>query len=105
MNCMPAGGRFVEQGVLDPQVDPLVAMSWRRSLPRHNPYTGGALPRLSDDALQARRVRQFDLIAIARPFMEDIYQCVERSGYLVVLLDATACVSGRAGRSARRPIS
>jgi transcriptional regulator of acetoin/glycerol metabolism len=83
---------FVEQGVLDPQVDPLVAMSWRRSLPRHNPYTGGALPRLSDDALQARRVRQFDLIAIARPFMEDIYQCVEQSGYVVLLLDATACV-------------
>ena len=23
---------FVEQGVLDPQVDPLVAMSWRRRL-------------------------------------------------------------------------
>ena len=43
---------FVEQGVLDPQVDPLVAMSWRRSLPRHNPYTGGVLPRLSDEALQ-----------------------------------------------------
>jgi PAS domain S-box-containing protein len=83
---------FVEQGVLDPLVDPLVAMSWRRSLPRHNPYTGGALPRLSDDALQARRVRQFDLIAIARPFMEDIYQCVEQSGYVVLLLDATACV-------------
>jgi transcriptional regulator of acetoin/glycerol metabolism len=83
---------FVERGVLDPQVDPLVAMSWRRSLPRHNPSTAGALPRLSDDALQSRRVRQFDLIAIARPFMEDIYQCVEQSGYVVVLLDATACV-------------
>ncbi len=83
---------FVEQGVLDPQVDPLVAMSWRRSLPRHNPYTGAALPRLSDEALQSRRVRQFDLIAIARPFMEDVYQCVEQSGYVVLLLDATACV-------------
>ena len=84
--------RFVEQGVLDPQVDPLVAMSWRRCLRKHNPYTDGALPRLSEDALQALRVRQFDLIAIARPFMEDIYQCVERSGYLAVLLDATGCV-------------
>ncbi len=83
---------FVEQGVLDPNLDPLVAMSWRRCLRKHNPYTDGALPRISEDALQALRVRQFDLIAIARPFMEDIYQCVERSGYLVVLLDATGCI-------------
>ena len=84
--------RFVEQGVLDAQVDPLIAMSWRRCLRKHNPYTDGALPRISEDALQALRVRQFDLIAIARPFMEDIYQCVERSGYLVVLLDAAGCI-------------
>jgi PAS domain S-box-containing protein len=83
---------FVEQGLLDPGVDPLVAMSWRRCLRKHNPYTDGALPRISEDALQALRVRQFDLIAIARPFMEDIYQCVEHSGCLVVLLDATACI-------------
>ncbi len=84
--------RFVEQGLLDSQVDPLIARSWRRCVRKHNPYTNGVLPRLSEDALQALRVRQFDLIAIARPFMEDIYQCVERSGYLVVLLDATGCI-------------
>jgi sigma-54 dependent transcriptional regulator, acetoin dehydrogenase operon transcriptional activator AcoR len=84
--------RFVEQGMLDARVDPLVAMSWRRCGRKHNPYTDGALPRISDDALQALRVRRFDLIAIARPFMEDIYQCVEQSGYLAVLLDATGCV-------------
>ncbi len=84
--------RFVEQGQLTPAIDPLIAMSWRRCLPKHNPYTDGVLPRLSEDALQALRVRQFDLIAIARPFMEDIYQCVERSGYLVLLLDATGCI-------------
>ncbi len=83
---------FVEQGSLDDQIDPLISMSWRRCLPKHNPYTAGLLPRLSEDALQALRVRQFDLIAIARPFMEDIYQCVERSGYLVLLLDATGCI-------------
>jgi len=84
--------RFVEQGALDAQVDPLIAMSWRRCLRKHNPYTDGVLPRISEDALQTLRVQQFDLIAIARPFMEDIYQCVERSGYLAVLLDATGCI-------------
>ena len=86
---------FVEQGSFDDQVDPLIATSWRRCLPKHNPYTAGTLPRLSEDALQALRVRQFDLIAIARPFMEDIYQCVERSGYLVLLMDANHRGIGR----------
>ena len=97
--------RFVEQGALDPQIDPLVAMSWRRCLRKHNPYTDGVLPRLSEDALQGLRVRQFDLIAIARPFMEDIYQCVEQSGHLVALLDATGCildVLGAAGINVER---
>jgi transcriptional regulator of acetoin/glycerol metabolism len=83
---------FVEQSVLEPQVDPLVAMSWRRCSPKYNPYTGGVLPRLSEEALQSLRVRQFDLIAIARPLMEDIYQCVDQSGYMVALLDATGCI-------------
>src|SRR5512139_1679120 len=90
---------LVEQGVLDPHVDPLIAMSWRRCLRKHNPYTDGVLPRLSENALQGLRVRQFDLIAIARPFMEDIYQCVERSGYLAVLLDATGCILDLLGDS------
>jgi transcriptional activator for dhaKLM operon len=84
--------RFVEQGMLEAQVDPLIAMSWQRCIRKHNPYTAGTLPHISEDTLQALRVRQFDLIAIARPFMEDIYQCVERSGYLAVLLDASGCM-------------
>ncbi len=83
---------FVEQGALDAEVDPLVAMSWRRCMPRHNPRTAGALPRVSDETLQALRVKHFELLAVARPFMEDIYQYVERSGSAVVLLDASACV-------------
>lgn len=83
---------FVSQGALDADIDPLVAMSWRRCILKRNPYTAGVLPRVSDETLQAMRVKQFDLIAVARPLMEDIYQCVEHAGYVVVLLDASACV-------------
>ncbi len=83
---------FVEQNVLAPNVDPLVAMSWRRCITKRNPHTAGDLPRVSDDMLQAMRVKHFDLIAVARPLLEDIYQFVEQSGYVVVLLDASACV-------------
>ncbi len=88
-----AGWRqFVEGGAFPPQIDPLVGMSWRRCVPKNNPYTAGGLPRLSETSLQSLRINLFNLIAIARPAMEDIYQLVEGSGYVVVLLDASACV-------------
>jgi transcriptional activator for dhaKLM operon len=84
--------QFNESGVLDPYVDPLVAMSWRRCVPKVNPHRAGDLPSLSEESLQSLRIKHFNLIAIARPFMEDIYQLVEGSGCIVVLLDASACV-------------
>ena len=84
--------KYVDTGVLDTTLDPLVAMSWRRCAPKNNPYTAGDLPGLSDQTLQSHRIKLFNLIALARPFMEDIYQLVEGSGDIVVLLDASACV-------------
>lgn len=84
--------QFVEGGPLDTQTDSLVGMSWRRCVRKNNPYTAGDLPRLSVASLQSLRINLFNLIAIARPTMEDIYQLVESSGYVVVLLDASACV-------------
>src|SRR3974390_1414251 len=83
---------FVGRGVVDPEVDPLIAMSWRRCIVKSNPYTAGDLPRVSSDMLQAMRVKHFGLIAVARPLLEDIYQFVEHAGYVVALLDASACV-------------
>ena len=84
--------QYVETGSLDPHIDPIVAMSWRRNRPMRNPLTAGALPHISPEALQSLRINHFNLIAIARPFMEDIHQLIEGSGYIVVLLDASACV-------------
>jgi transcriptional regulator of acetoin/glycerol metabolism len=84
--------QFVSQNVLDPQIDPLVAMSWRRCVPKNNPLTGSELPHLSEESLQSLRMKLFNLIAIARPFLEDIYQLVEGSGHVVVLLDGSGCV-------------
>jgi transcriptional regulator of acetoin/glycerol metabolism len=84
--------QFVSGGALPAEVDPLVQMSWRRCVRKNNPYTAGKLPRLSETSLQSLRIKLFDLIAIARPAMEDIYQLVVGSGYAVILLDASACV-------------
>ncbi|MCS6841643.1 MAG: dihydroxyacetone kinase operon transcriptional regulator DhaR [Roseiflexus sp.] len=84
--------RFVATGSLDPALDPIVAMSWQRCSLRCNPYAVRDLPCISKAELADRRSKLSDLIALARPFMEDIYQFVEGAGYVVVLLDASACV-------------
>lgn len=84
--------RFVATGALDPALDPIVAMSWQRCILRCNPYAVRELPCISEAELADRRFKLSDLIALARPFMEDIYQFVEGAGYITVLLDASACV-------------
>lgn len=84
--------RFVDTGVLDPALDPIIAMSWQRCILRCNPYTVGDLPGISEAELADRRAKLADLIALARPIMEDIYQFVEGAGIIIVLLDASACV-------------
>jgi transcriptional activator for dhaKLM operon len=84
--------RFVENRVLPPGIDPLVSNSWRRCAPLLNPYAQPPLARLNPDTLQRVLISQFDLIAIARPLMEDINQFIEGGDSLIALLDSTGCV-------------
>jgi len=92
--------QFVTTGVLDPSLDPIVAMSWQRCALRYNPCAAADLPALSAVELEDRRNKLAHLIALVRPFMEDIHQLVENTGYIVVLLDASACVLEMIGDTA-----
>jgi len=84
---------FVEQGqLLDGDLDPAIVRSWQRCAPRLNPYAPPQQVILSPQALEQLLINHFDLIAIARPLMEDIHQFVEGSDFVVVLVDNTACV-------------
>jgi len=83
------------QGTCDFEaLDPAVARSWRRcreshlSPDRHRPI----LACESAEALEDRTQAHFDLIAIARPFMEDIYQFVGEHDVVVFLADHDLCV-------------
>ncbi len=87
---------FVTAGKVDEsvvgKVDPIVLRSWRRCAPRLDAM---ARPRpivLEGKALERVLVRHFDLIAIARPIMEDIHQFAEGSGFAVMLVDGATCV-------------
>ncbi|WP_376791669.1 sigma-54-dependent Fis family transcriptional regulator [Thermoflexus sp.] len=84
--------QFVEHRRLDPALDPLVAASWERCFPRLNPHAPPALPCLDEQTLERVRITLFDLIATARPLMEDLHQFTEGSGLALALFDGAACV-------------
>ena len=73
-------------------MDPVVLRSWRRCAPRLDPWATPRPTVLEPSALERVLLTHFDLMAIARPFMEDIHQFVEGSGFAVLLVDSTACV-------------
>lgn len=83
---------FVDTRAQPDAVDPVVISSWRRCAPLLNPFAQPQLARLNEQTLRRLLISQFDLLAIARPVMEDIYQAIEGDRSLMVLLDNTGCV-------------
>ncbi|MFZ1402298.1 MAG: sigma 54-interacting transcriptional regulator [Anaerolineae bacterium] len=83
---------FIETRAQPDAVDPVVVSSWRRCAPLLNPFAQPQLARLNEQALRRLLISQFDLLAIARPVMEDIFQVIEGDRSLMVLLDNTGCV-------------
>ncbi|MBC7227038.1 MAG: sigma 54-interacting transcriptional regulator [Thermoflexales bacterium] len=79
--------KFVQEGTLSlSSIDPAVARSWLRC--RNAGMDPQAIPRLvrcTSEELEHQRQEHFDLIAIARPLMEDIYQFAGESGIVVYL--------------------
>lgn len=78
---------YVERHLTLPSVMPLVAASWQRCAARLNPYQEVAMQTLSADHLLAAQVASFDLISVARPILEDIFQYVEGSDTAVLLVN------------------
>jgi transcriptional activator for dhaKLM operon len=72
-------------------LDPTVLLSWQRCMSRLNPQ---AVPRLSPvhgKSLTSLLRAQHELITIATPLIEDIYQHVNGSGCAIILTDSSAC--------------
>lgn len=89
---LAAWERFTSRQQLDPIVPPLIAASWRRSWGRVNPNNPVEFTRMGSDHLLASQTASFDLIAIARPVMEDVYQCVQNSGTTIILTNSVGCI-------------
>jgi len=83
---------FIDSGKLAPDLDPMIAASWRRCAARLQPqdtpqwaYAAGPLALAST---QQNLVRQ-----VARPIMEDVCQYMQGSGALLILTDGSGRLS------------
>jgi transcriptional regulator of acetoin/glycerol metabolism len=89
---LDAWKKYTHNQELDPIVSPLIAASWRRCWGHVNPNKSLEFTRMSADYLLASQTASFDLIAIARPVMEDVYQCIQDSGTAIILTNSIGCV-------------
>jgi transcriptional activator for dhaKLM operon len=83
---------FVNNENILPDVSPMVANSWRRCRAHINPTQKLQFNKLNPDHLLAAHVASFDLISIARPIMEDIYQNIDHQDAVIVLGNGTGYI-------------
>ena len=83
---------FIHHQIVLPEVNPFVAQSWKRCLPRLNPRSRVYPNKLSPENLLAAQVVSFDLISLARPIIEDIYQFVEGTDTVILLTNSASYV-------------
>jgi transcriptional regulator of acetoin/glycerol metabolism len=91
-SMLEAWQKFVTNQELRSIVPPLIASSWQRCWGRVNPNNKLEFTRMGSEYMLASQTASFDLIAIARPVMEDIYQCIQKSGTAILLTNSIGCV-------------
>ncbi len=92
---------FTETGRISAEdaalIDPAVVRSWRRCVYRFNPLADFRPTVVNPTALTSILRGQQELIAIAMPFIEDIYQYTEGSDYAILLTDGAGCILASGG--------
>ena len=87
---------FTETGRISAEdallMDPAVVRSWRRCVYRFNPIANSRPSPISPNALTSIMRGQQELITVATPFIEDIFQYTERSDYAILLADGAGCI-------------
>ena len=72
-------------------IDPIILQSWRRCVPRFDPYTTTRPTTLKAPSLTSVLRAQNDLITTAVPFLEDVHQFSEGADSAILLADGTGC--------------
>lgn len=84
--------QFITTQKVDPCVPPMIAGSWQRCWGKVNPNKKVEFTRMGSSYLLASQTASFELIAIARPVLEDVYQCVQNSGTVLILTNNVGCI-------------
>ena len=71
--------------------DPVILASWQRCAPIFDPNLRARPKSLNETALSAILKSQAELMTVAIPYMEDIYQFSEGSNNAIILTDGTTC--------------
>ena len=87
-----AWNEFITGHKLNTLIDPVVANSWERCWARLNPLRQITPIKLSPERIVSIQKTNTDLMTVARPIMEDIYQYIERSDTAVVLMNSAGYV-------------
>ncbi len=83
---------YVHHNNILPYVNHQVADSWQRCRLRLNPFQTQHNNPLSADNLLATQVASFNLISVARPVLEDIYQCIEKTDTAILLTNGAGYI-------------
>ncbi len=93
--------QFMATGTLDAadatRLDPLVLASWRRCRLRLDPLTPVQPAQASREAWPKIQQRGGELLSVALPHMEDIYQYSRGSGCALVLTNGAGCTLAQQG--------
>ncbi|ATW24036.1 sigma-54-dependent Fis family transcriptional regulator [Candidatus Formimonas warabiya] len=73
-------------------VSPIILSSWQRCVNRHQSPDEVISSRVPEEEVNKRRTVNQNLINVAKPFLEELYELVKGSGFTVVLLDQDACI-------------
>jgi transcriptional activator for dhaKLM operon len=83
---------FTDTQIVDPVVPPVIGTSWKRSWVHINPLHPLKFIQLSGSHLLSSQVAGFNLISIARPIIEDIFQNTGQTGIAIILTNGAGCV-------------
>ena len=82
---------FMLTSIAPRSADPVIVQSWRRCMPRFDPNTTPRPVTLKEPSLTSVLRAQSDLMTMAMPFLEDVYQFSEGADGAILLTDGTGC--------------
>jgi transcriptional regulator of acetoin/glycerol metabolism len=92
LDIKAAWAKYTKEHSLLPWIPPLIAKSWERCWTSMLPMAPATLAKLSNKHLLTAQVANFELLSIARPIIEDIYQYIEGSESALLICNSAGYV-------------